>query len=246
MTAPKPFPSAGATFGFLADVVRKYPWLMGTLVLAVVICVWWGALQRQPTLADLKLVQAHFDARYAANPLAVTAVYFTAFTLLTALCLPGASVLLLLAGASLGLAWGTVVALVASTAGATLTLLASRYFFQSQIVARFPDRLRLIDAGLQREGALYLLSLRLLPVIPFAAVNLLCGVVHIPVGVFVRTSFLGMLPGTIAYVNAGQQLSRVNSLASLGSTELLVALTVLGLLPLVMLWGIALWRRSKK
>jgi len=167
--------------------------------------------------------------------------FFALFTLLTACCLPGAAVLMLLAGASFGLVWGSVLAVLASTTGATLTMLASRHALRERVALRLGERLQGLDRGLQRDGAVYMLSLRLLPVIPFVVLNLLSGLSCLPARTFFWASALGMLPATVLYVNAGLQLAQVHSLDGLLSAPTLGALAALGLLPLLAL----AWRKKR-
>lgn len=228
----------------LISMARKRPCLIAALVLLGSACFWWVCVQEQISLGSVKQVQAVFAAQYAARPVAVTLLYAATFTGLTALCLPGAALLLLMAGASFGLVWGTAVALLASTAGATLTLLASRHLFRRATEAHFADRLQVINAGLQREGIFYLMSLRLLPVIPFVPVNLLCGVTRMSAWSFFWVSFLGMLPGTAAYVNAGVQVGRIDSLDMIFTPGMFGALVVLATLPWGIRWILERWRQQ--
>jgi uncharacterized membrane protein YdjX (TVP38/TMEM64 family) len=192
-------------------------------------------------LAQIQQAQSHLAAWYAQQPLAVTLMYAGTFTLLTALCLPGAAVLMLLAGASWGLTWGSVLATLACTTGATLTMLAARHGLRPWALQRFGQRLHQLNEGVGREGVYYLLSLRLLPLIPFVPLNLLCGLSRLPTWTFFWVSALGMLPATVLYVNVGLSLSQVDSLDSLWSAEVLMAFAALGLLPLCA----ALWRRRR-
>jgi len=178
---------------------------------------------------------------YLAYPLLSMLGFFALFTLLTACCLPGAAVLMLLAGASFGLVWGSALAVLASTTGATLTMLASRHALRERVTARLGGRLQGLNHGLQRDGAVYMLSLRLLPVIPFVVLNLLSGLSCLPTRTFFWASALGMLPATVLYVNAGLQLAQVQSLDGLLSAPALGALATLGLLPLLAL----AWRRKR-
>ncbi len=160
----------------------------------------------------LQSAQAAFLAYYAAYPVLVGLGYFAVFTLMTALCLPGAAPLMLLGGASFGLAWGSVLATLASTTGASLTMLAARHLLRQRVESRFAERLDRLNQGLQRQGPLYLLSLRLLPVIPFVPLNLASGLTRLPLWTFFWVSALGMLPGTALYVLAGTQVHRVADL----------------------------------
>ena len=189
---------------------------------------------------DVHGALAALQGYYLAYPLLSMLGFFALFTLLTACCLPGAAVLMLLAGASFGLVWGSVLAVLASTTGATLTMLASRHALRERVTARLGGRLQGLNHGLQRDGAVYMLSLRLLPVIPFVVLNLLSGLSCLPTRTFFWASALGMLPATVLYVNAGLQLAQVHSLDGLLSAQALGALAALGLLPLLTL----AWRRK--
>ena len=202
------------------------------LLCVVLACVWQTGLHQRLTLPELKSAQATFAMQYSIQPVQTTLLYFTCFTLLTAFCLPGALVLMLIAGASFGLVWGSLVAVMASAVGATLTMLASRYLLRSRIEARYGNMLDTVNKGLADGAAFYLLSLRLLPVIPFAPLNLLCGLTHLPLPLFFATSVVGMLPATAVYVNAGAQLGAIDSLSDILSPSLFGAFLLLGLLPL--------------
>jgi uncharacterized membrane protein YdjX (TVP38/TMEM64 family) len=183
-------------------------------------------------LHDIQRAQAIFQVVFDAYPAAVTLAYVALFTLITALCLPGAAVLMLLAGASFGLVWGCVLTTLASTAGATLTMLGARYWLRHRVEQRYGVRLQAFNQNLQREGALYLLSLRLLPVIPFVPVNLISGLTRFSGATFFWVSALGMLPGTALYVYAGVYLAQLQSLDQLLSARTAVMLLALGVLPL--------------
>jgi uncharacterized membrane protein YdjX (TVP38/TMEM64 family) len=184
-------------------------------------------------LHDIQRIQAAFQAVFDAYPALMTLAYVALFTLITALCLPGAAVLMLLAGASFGLVWGSVLATLASTAGATLTMLGARYWLRHRVEQRYGARLQAFNQSLQREGALYLLSLRLLPVIPFVPVNLISGLTRLKGATFFWVSALGMLPGTVLYVYAGVYLAQLQSMDQLLSARTAVTLMALGVLPLV-------------
>ena len=207
--------------------------IIAALLLLALACLWKSGVYQHLTLTDLKSAQTAFALQHAAQPVMTTLLYFTGFTLLTACCLPGASVLMLVAGASFGLVWGSAVAVMASAAGATLTMLAARFLLRSRIEARFGSTLGEVNRGLADGGALYLLSLRLLPVVPFVPLNLLCGLTHLPLPLFFATSVVGMLPATAVYVNAGAQLGAIESLGDILSPSLFGAFLLLGLLPLI-------------
>src|SRR6185503_10907769 len=132
-------------------------------------------------------------------------------------------VLTLVGGALFGLVWGTVLVSFASTLGATIAFLAARFLFRSAVQARFGARLKAIDEGVAREGAFYLFTLRLVPLFPFFLINLAMGLTALPVRTFYWVSQLGMLAGTIVYVNAGTELSKIESLHGILSPALLVS-----------------------
>ena len=184
------------------------------------------------SLVFLKDSQASFGALYAARPVAVTLGFFALYVAVTALSLPGAVFMTLAAGAGLGLVWGTVVVSFASTLGATLAMLAARYLLQGTIQARFGRRLDEINKGIDKEGAFYLFTLRLIPVVPFFALNLLMGLTRIKTWTFFWVSQLGMLAGTVVYVNAGTQIAKIDSVRSIASPALIGSFVLLGVLPL--------------
>src|SRR5882672_7445758 len=132
-----------------------------------------------------------------ASPFAAAAISFAIYVAVTGLSVPGAAVLSLVVGAIFGLLWGTLIVSFAASLGATLAFLSSRFLFREPVRSRFGDRLRAIDAGLEREGAFYLFALRLVPVFPFVGVNLLMGLTPIRTRTFYWVSQLGMLPATL-------------------------------------------------
>jgi pyruvate/2-oxoglutarate dehydrogenase complex dihydrolipoamide dehydrogenase (E3) component/uncharacterized membrane protein YdjX (TVP38/TMEM64 family) len=182
---------------------------------------------------SIKAQQAALQAYYAAHPWQTVAVYFIAYVAITGLSLPGAAVMTLIGGAIFGLLWGTVIVSFASSIGATLALLASRYVLRDWVRGRFGAQLRRIDEGIAREGAFYLFTLRLVPVIPFFAINLAMGLTRMRAWTFYWVSQLGMLAGTLVYVNAGTQLAAIESPRGILSPGLVGALLLLGLFPLV-------------
>ena len=189
-------------------------------------------LNRYFSLAFLKDSQAAFTALFNQQPVKVTLAFVGVYIAITALSLPGAALLTLAGGASFGLVWGTVVVSFASTLGATLAMLAARYLLRDAIQARFGRRLDEVNKGMEKEGAFYLFSLRLIPVVPFFALNLLMGLSRIKTWTYFWVSQLGMLAGTVAYVNAGTQIAKIDSLQSILSPALIGAFVLLGLLPL--------------
>jgi pyruvate/2-oxoglutarate dehydrogenase complex dihydrolipoamide dehydrogenase (E3) component/uncharacterized membrane protein YdjX (TVP38/TMEM64 family) len=190
-------------------------------------------LGRFLSLESLKQRQAELAALYDARPLWVIGVYFAIYVAATALSLPGAVILTLAGGAIFGLAVGTLVVSFASSLGATLAFLAARYLLRDGVRARFGARLADIDRGIAREGGFYLFTLRLVPLFPFFVINLLMGLTTMRAWTFYWVSQLGMLAGTLVYVNAGTQLARIESLKGILSPGLLGAFVLLGLFPLV-------------
>jgi pyruvate/2-oxoglutarate dehydrogenase complex dihydrolipoamide dehydrogenase (E3) component/uncharacterized membrane protein YdjX (TVP38/TMEM64 family) len=183
------------------------------------------------TLGGIKAGVAQWEAFYAANPAGVLAGFFAIYVAVTAASLPGAALMTLAAGALFGLVTGTVLVSFASTLGATLAFLSSRHVLRDTIEARFGERLRAINAGLERDGAFYLFTLRMIPAFPFFIVNLVMGLTRIRTVTFVWVSQLGMLLGTIVYVNAGTQLARIESLSGIASPEVLGSFVLLGIAP---------------
>ncbi len=185
------------------------------------------------SLQTLKAQQASIEAYRSANPGRAAAIYFTLYVLITALSLPGAALLTVAGGAVFGLAWGTLLVSFASSAGATLAFLTARFLLRDWVMQRFGQRLRSIDDGIRREGAFYLFTLRLMPIFPFFVVNLLFGLTAMKARTFYWVSQLGMLAGTVVYVNAGTQLARIESLSGIISPALLGSFVLLGLFPLI-------------
>jgi pyruvate/2-oxoglutarate dehydrogenase complex dihydrolipoamide dehydrogenase (E3) component/uncharacterized membrane protein YdjX (TVP38/TMEM64 family) len=191
-------------------------------------------LGRFLTLESVKARQAELEAWVDARPFATAGGYFAIYVVATALSLPGAAtVLTLLGGALFGFVWGLVLVSFASSIGATLAFLASRFLFRDAVRARFGERLAALDEGVRRDGAFYLFTLRLIPVFPFFLVNLAMGLTPIATRTFYLVSQLGMLAGTAVYVNAGTALARIDSVRGLLSPALIGSFVLLGLFPLV-------------
>jgi pyruvate/2-oxoglutarate dehydrogenase complex dihydrolipoamide dehydrogenase (E3) component/uncharacterized membrane protein YdjX (TVP38/TMEM64 family) len=185
-------------------------------------------LHRYFTLEYFKAQQAAIDAYYRAHPLQTATIYFTVYVVVTGLSLPGAAVMTLAGGAIFGLLWGTVIVSFASTIGATLAFLASRFLLRDWVQSKFGDKLKTFNDGVAKEGAFYLFALRLVPAFPFVAINLLMGLTPIRTWTYLWVSQLGMLAGTIVYVYAGTTLGEFRI-----SIELLAAFTLLGIFPLI-------------
>jgi pyruvate/2-oxoglutarate dehydrogenase complex dihydrolipoamide dehydrogenase (E3) component/uncharacterized membrane protein YdjX (TVP38/TMEM64 family) len=185
------------------------------------------------TLDYLKSSQAAFGELYANEPLKVAAVYFLIYVATTALSLPGATIITLAGGAIFGLFWGTAIVSFASSMGATLAFLMSRFVLRSSVESKFGNRLAEINKGVARDGALYLFTLRLIPVVPFFVINLVMGLTKMKARTFYWVSQLGMFAGTLVYVNAGTQLGKLESLKGILSPGLIGSFVLLGLFPLI-------------
>lgn len=185
------------------------------------------------TLENLKQGQAQFEQWRRASPVLVGLLFALFYILVTGLSLPGAAIMTLAAGALFGLWWGTLIVSFASTIGATLAFLVSRFLLRDWVQERFAGRLEAINRGVEREGAFYLFALRLVPVFPFFLINILMGLTHIGIWTFYWVSQLGMLAATVVYVNAGTRLGRVQSLSDILSPALILSFVLLGLFPLL-------------
>ncbi len=185
------------------------------------------------TLDGLKGSMEQFSQWREESPILVIGGFFLLYVLVTALSLPGAAILTLAAGALFGLFEGLLVASFASSIGATLAFLVSRYLLRDTIKQRFPERLQAIDAGVEKEGAFYLFTLRLVPVFPFFLINLLMGVTSIKSWTFYWVSQVGMIAGTFVFVNAGTQLAQIESLSGILSFNLILSFALLGFFPFI-------------
>jgi pyruvate/2-oxoglutarate dehydrogenase complex dihydrolipoamide dehydrogenase (E3) component/uncharacterized membrane protein YdjX (TVP38/TMEM64 family) len=202
------------------------------LALAGVLAVAYALdLHRWLTLDALRAGQRELEALRAQHPFALAAGYFAVYVAATALSFPGAAVLTLAGGAVFGLAAGLVLVSLASTLGAVLAFLVARFVLADAVRARLGGRLADVDRGVERDGAFHLLTLRLVPVVPFFLVNLGMGLTRMPVRTYAVTSWLGMLPGTLVYVNAGTQLAAIDSLGAILSPALIGSFVLLAALP---------------
>nr|WP_281494663.1 bifunctional TVP38/TMEM64 family protein/FAD-dependent oxidoreductase [Qipengyuania sp. S6317L1] len=183
------------------------------------------------TIEGIKGVVDDVQGFYAENQIAVLAGFFAVYVGVTAASLPGAAIMTLAAGALFGLVLGTVLVSFASTLGATLAFLSSRFVLRDTIEGRFGDRLKTINEGLKRDGAFYLFTLRMIPAIPFFVINLVMGLTRIKTWTFVWVSQIGMLLGTIVYVNAGTQLAQIESTSGLLSPVLIGSFVLLAIVP---------------
>ncbi|PSJ22072.1 pyridine nucleotide-disulfide oxidoreductase [Halomonas sp. ND22Bw] len=197
------------------------------------------------TLESLKAEQARFQAWLAAEPLTVAGGFFALYVAMAALSLPGAALLTLLGGALFGFGWGLLLISFASSLGATLAALIARTLARAPLERRFAAQLERVNAGIRREGAFYLFTLRLIPLFPFFVINLVMGLTRMRLTTFYWVSQLGMLPGTAVYVNAGRELGELESLAGILSPGLILSFALVGLFPWLARWLIGVAKRRR-
>lgn len=214
-------------------------------VLLLIVAFYSLGLNKYLTLDGVKASLDSVIQFHDKSPLWVSAIFFAVYVLVTTLSLPGATVMTLAAGALFGLVWGTVIVSFASSIGATTSFLVSRYLLRDSVEARFGERLKLINDGISREGVFYLFTLRLIPVIPFFLINLLMGLTGMAALTFYAASQIGMLAGTLVYVNAGTQLVHISSLSGILSPGLLASFALLGVFPLIAKRIIGSWHARR-
>lgn len=219
--------------------------VLGLVLLAVVAALLLAALHHDLSVATLKAAQHDLLADVAAHPLASAAAFFGVYVLATAVSLPVATVLTLAGGALFGLIEGVVLVSFASTLGATLAMLVSRFLFRDFVRRHAGHYLPQLEQGLRRDGAFYLFSLRLVPAIPFFMIDVLAGLIPIGLRTYWGVSQLGMLPMTLVYVNAGTRLAALSSPSGLLSPPLIGSLLALALLPWVAR-GVLAWLRRRR
>lgn len=197
------------------------------------------------TLSYIKTSQEKFQALYLEQRELVIGSYMAIYILVTSLSLPGAAVLTLLGGALFGLFAGTVIVSFASTIGATLACFVSRYLLRDWVQGKLGDKLTTVDEGIEKEGAFYLFTLRLIPVFPFWMINLVMGLTKLPLRTFYWVSQVGMLPGTVVYINAGKELGKIDSLKGILSPGLIISFVILGLFPITVKKVMRLYRSRR-
>ncbi|MGB5579687.1 MAG: FAD-dependent oxidoreductase, partial [Woeseia sp.] len=223
---------------------------LGKIILLLVVAAAIGAfflfdLQQYISLAELKKQRDALAAFAESRPVVSIGSYFVIYVLMAALSLPGAAILTIAGGTIFGLTVGTVVVSFASSIGATLAFLAARFLLRDSIRERFKERLQRIDEGIEKDGGFYLFSLRLVPVFPFFVINLVAGLTALRPWTFYWVSQLGMLPGTLVYVNAGTQLGQISSPGDILSPSLIGAFVLLAILPFLARWGLA-WLQARR
>ncbi|OUS28901.1 pyridine nucleotide-disulfide oxidoreductase [Gammaproteobacteria bacterium 45_16_T64] len=207
--------------------------LVVSTVIVVAASFFYFDLQQYLNLASLKEQQSAAQEFVSNSPLAAVSVFFVTYVVATALSFPGAALLTLFAGALFGLAWGTLIVSFASTIGATCSFLISRYLLRDSVQRRFSQQLKPFNEGIEKDGGFYLFTLRLVPIMPFFMINTLMGLTTIKARTFYLMSQIGMLAGTIVYVNAGTQLSKLDSLSGILSPSIIFSFCLLGIFPLI-------------
>jgi uncharacterized membrane protein YdjX (TVP38/TMEM64 family) len=185
------------------------------------------------TLSYIKESQERFQVLYINNRAGVIGGYMLIYIAVTSLSLPGAAVMTLAGGALFGIVAGTVAVSFASTLGATLACFVSRFILRDWVQDKFQDKLKTVNDGIEKEGTFYLFTVRLIPVFPFWLINLVMGLTKMPLRSFFWVSQIGMLPGTIVYVNAGKELGKIESLSGILSPSLIFSFVLLGLFPII-------------
>jgi uncharacterized membrane protein YdjX (TVP38/TMEM64 family) len=197
------------------------------------------------SLDYLKQSREQFQNLYEAHTFLVLGVYFLIYVTVAALGLPAATVVTLAGGGLFGLWVGVVVVSLASTLGACLAFLLSRYVLRDSVRRRFGDKLSRIDRGVEEEGTFYLFTLRLIPIFPFFVINALMGLTPMRLFSYAWVSQVGMLPATVVYVNAGKELGRLDSLSGLLSPSLILSFAALGLFPLAVKKALGWFRKRR-
>jgi len=224
---------------------QQLKWLLAIVVVVAVVAFFYFDLGQWLSLENLKSQQTALSAYVEDHFVFSILVFFALYVAVAAFSLPGATILTLAGGAIFGLLTGFVIISFASSIGALLAFLGARFLFRDAIKKRFADKLAPIEKGIKKDGAFYLLSLRLVPLFPFFVVNLLMGLTNLPARTFYFFSQLGMIPGTLAFVYAGTQLAKIQSVKDVLSPGLITAFVILGLLPITMR-KLLQWFKEKK
>lgn len=224
------------------DAVMKR-WVLLAVVALAIAAFFIFDLDSALTLDNLKQQQTQLAALRAEQPWQLALLYFVIYVLVTALSLPGATLLTLAGGAIFGFELGLLLVSFASSIGATGAFVTARFVLRDWVQQRFGERLAAVNAGLAKDGGFYLFSLRLVPLFPFFVINLVMGLTPIRLRTFYWVSQVGMLAGTAVYVNAGTQLAQIDGLSGILSADLIIAFVLLGLFPLLARKTLNLLRR---
>lgn len=211
--------------------MNKSKLLVLSAVITAIAAFFYFDLNTLLTLENFKSQQEAITDYYQSNRLLTVMVFFAAYVAVTGLSLPGAAVMTLVAGAIFGLLWGVIIVSFASTMGATLAFLVSRFILRDSVQQKFGDRLKTINKGVEKDGAFYLFALRLVPAVPFFVINMVMGLTPIRALTFYWVSQVGMLPGTVVYVFAGTQIAEINSVGGIFSADIIGAFVLLAIFP---------------
>ncbi|TCS44018.1 TVP38/TMEM64 family protein [Reinekea marinisedimentorum] len=215
------------------------------IVIAAVAAFIYFDLATYLTLEQLKHQQAALQEYRAENPILLALAYALIYIVVTALSLPGAALLTLTGGAVFGVFLGTILANLSATIGATLAFLIARYVLGDWVQKKFADKIEPVNKGIEQDGAFYLFTLRLVPVVPFFVINVVMGLTKIRVWTYFWVSQIGMLAGAAVYANAGTQLAKLDSLSGILSAPLLASFVLLGVFPLIAKKAVSFFRNRR-
>lgn len=216
------------------------------IVMALIGAFFWLDLSQYFSLTFLKEQKEALDILYTQKPFLMAFVFFVVYISVTALALPAAVILTLAGGAIFGFINGMLLVSFASSIGATLAFIFTRFLFHDTIEAKYGHRLTGINAGIERDGAFYVFGMRLVPFIPFVVINSVLALTKIKIWTFYWSSQLGMLAGTAVYVNAGTQLAKIDSLSAIANPSLIASFILLGVFPVVAKWMLTFLKTQKK
>ncbi|WP_278802325.1 bifunctional TVP38/TMEM64 family protein/FAD-dependent oxidoreductase, partial [Marinobacter nauticus] len=219
--------------------------LLVALIVVAMAVFWLAGGAEWLTLENLKQNRDALDQWIDANWASAIGGYALSYVIVTALSLPGAAVMTLAGGAFFGNLYGLLAVSLASTAGASVAFLMARYLFRDTLRAKYREAVGRIDRGIEKDGAFYLATLRLVPVFPFFLINLVMGLTAMKLRTYALVSWIAMLPGTFVYVNAGTQLGQIESTGDIVSADLLLSFALLGLFPLIAKFVVGFIRRRK-
>ena len=204
------------------------------LLLAIILLSYFFEIHEQINLEALKTNHDKIKSYYFDNNMIFTLSFFTIYVFVTALSIPAATVLTLAGASVMSFSKATIVISFASTIGATLAFLLSRYLFRDWVEDKFKVQYEKANEGMNKNGSFYLLSLRLIPVVPFFVINMVMGLTNIKLSKYYVISQVAMLPATLVYVNAGTELSKINSIKDIISFKIFLSLSLIGLLPYIL------------
>jgi uncharacterized membrane protein YdjX (TVP38/TMEM64 family) len=228
------------------DINRKKKIVILVIIISLIVAFKVLNLGQYLTLSYLKESLDKFKDLYEKQRVLVIAGYFIIYVLTTSLSLPGASPLGIVGGALFGFWVATLVVSFASTIGATLACFVSRFLLRDWVQSKFSDKIVKVNEGIEKEGAFYLFTLRLIPIFPFWMINLVMGLTKMPLLRFYWISQIGMLPGTMVYVNAGKELAKIESIKGIFSPSLIISFALIGIFPIAVKKLVAFYRKKKE